>query len=382
MNRNHIFGFIAAAAVLGLIAFVAWRFFEIIPATRHLPPSREARANEYLALDRWLAGMGHHIRKESSGNLATISRADERQIFIQVSLFTWTGEAVEYLIKWIEDGGHLFLSLDNQYWHDEETLIPLNEFGIEVNLDDSSYVRYDPESPNYDNRVSFELSPDVEAMILKNRNGDIKLVQVKHGRGKITVTGRPRFLLSSNLNRAPNSRLALALFGGNAAPNFAADGRITTASEGAWFFIRGTTRVRGLLGNLFTHGNLTVIIVSALVLLAAGFWAVIPVFGLVRGDNERPGKPLRERFLAEGRFLKRYGALELYRDRYITEIKRRLARKEGILGDDEILRRVEEICGKTERDSLMFARIFNGEPFTYREFPKVIVILKTILESI
>jgi hypothetical protein len=111
---------------------------------------------------------------------------------------------------------------------------------------------------------------------------------------------------------------------------------------------------------------------------------VIPFFGPVRENSERPGKSLKERFLAEGRFLKGYGALELYRAAYIREIKRRLARKEGLTAETEILSRAGELWEKSapRRDKRITAKALYGEPFGPRDFGKIITILKTILERI
>ena len=373
MNRNFLIGFAVTVAVLALIVFILSRFLEIYPTTEFSDPSREARINNYLALDRWLESMGHPVRVVQSGDLALVSQAGEKRIFMQSSLFQWTDDAVEYLVRWVEEGGHLFLVQDNfRGWDDELPSPLLEKVEIGIKRESSSYY-FDPESPNYDASISFEFPEGEGALLLKDRNGIVKLVQLQLGKGKLTVTGRPFFLQNWRIGDAPNARLAWALLASDSAAQ---------AAPG-WLFIRGATRVSGLVGSLFRHGNFAVLIVSALVLLVVGFWAVIPRFGLVRGDDERPGKPLRERFLAEGRFLKRYDALGSYRDIYVREIKRRLARKEGLRTNDEIIRyfQGDRGLGIEDRDQL-FARALRREPFTYREFPKMIIILMNILERI
>ena len=379
MNRNFLFGLLAAAAVFLLLAAVFWLLFEIVPRTKHLPPSREARVNEYLALDRWLSEEGIPVRTESSGDLSTVSGAEEKRIFIQASLFRWTDEAAEYLISWVEEGGHLFLVLDNR--EDPEPLSLLEEFGITIDAGTAlPGYHYDPEAPGFDRDASFEIPDEIvqneEAFALKDRTGLSRLVQVRRGGGKLTVSGKPRFLLSPNLGDAPNARLAWALF--------ASDGGLLSSGAGSregWLFIRGTTRDRGLLGSLFRQGNLPVLLMSLLVLLVIGFWTLIPMFGLVRSDNDKPGKSLAERFLAEGRFLKRYGALGLYRDAYVKEIRRRM-RQEGLSTGEETEKRLLATWGKPDRDSRLLVRVLRGEPFKYREFHRIIMIFKTILERI
>jgi len=444
MNRNHLIGFTVAAAALGLLVFFAWFFFELYPATKPVLPSREARVNQYLALDRWLTGMGCPVRTKSSGDLSVISGAKERRIFIQASLFRWTDEAVEYLVRWVEEGGRLIVAFDyheipfnsypsagNHRDDDETSLSLLEAFGIKAEdgagLKDNSDSadNLSGESPDYDHAISFDVSEDEDALCLKDLSGLTRLVQVKRGKGQLIVMGNPRFLVSSCIGNAPNSRLAWALFAANfaanssanvtpnvvpngaanATPEFIRDNKTVNFSGEGWFFIRGTTKVRSLLGSIFRHGNLAALLVSVLVLIIVCFWAVLPMFGLVRRDDERPGKPLRERFLAEGRFLKRYGALKFYRDTYVREIRRRLARNEGlsinnemtdddtindkimddgIILDDSVIWHLSDVLIKAgeKRDNALLVRALRGEPFTYREFPKMIGILKTILERI
>ena len=405
---NYLAGFAAAAAVLGLLAFAAWSFLEIYPKARHLPPSREARMNEYLALDRWLEGMGIPVRLESSGDLALVSKAGEKKIFIQASLFRWNDEAVEYLYNWVREGGDLLLAFD--YYEvplesyrssssgeddEEKCLDLLDKFGITINDEsETDYVENHlsrgqsyKESPDYDQNFSFEVSEAEDALRLKDWTGLTRLVELKSGKGKFTAMGYPLFLHSSSLKDAPNARLAWALFA--SAGNGAVASGESNVSQGC-LFIRGTTRVRGLVGDLFRYGNLAVLLVSLLVLLAVSFWAVIPLFGLVKEDDQEEGKSLRERFLAEGRFLKRHDALGAYCQAYLKEIKRLLAKKEGA-GDDDIKRRLLEICGNPgkkpdkvfdKQDRILLLRFLEGESFPSRSFPRLIEILICIMEKI
>jgi len=384
MNRNHLIGLAVVVAVLGILTFLAWRFLEIHPRQRWVSPSREARANEYLVLDRWLQGLGHPVRVVRSGNLSTISTAEERQIFIQASLFQWTPEAAAALARWIEEGGRLFLALDYQenweFLSNTALLSLLGEFGIEARTGGPGGFRHNPELPfeeaAFGLRFSFEVAQNGDTLTLGYDT--TRLVQVHRGTGSLTVSGRPFFLLSPNIGHAPNTRLAWAIF---AAPD--TTGALAANGQG-WLFIRGTARTQGLLGTLFRHGNLAVVAVSALVLIAVGFWAVIPLFGLIRRDDERPEKPLRERFAAEGRFFKTYGALGFYRDAYIKEIRRRFAGKEEFSSDDELIERALNVLRVTsaEKEGRLLISAFRKEPIKYRDFPKMTAIFKTILERI
>ena len=353
MKRNYLIGVAIAVVVSGLLILVFNIFFEIIPVTKYSSPSREASVNEYLALDRWLTGMGIPVRVENSGDLFMVSQAKEKKIFVQASIFDWTDEAVNYLAGWVDKGGTLLLVLDYPvWWRDEEPIVLLDKFGIRAE----------------------EILPRSHNAI-ENRNGVTRSEQVKRGKGKIVALADSDFMRSTNLDDESNIRLAWALFASEPA-------------ESGWLFIRGKAKVRGLLGTIFQQGNFAVLFVSVLVLLVVCFWAVIPGFGLVKWDSEESSRPLRERFLAEGRFLKSYGALDFYTQAYVREIKRRLAMREGIMGDEESMKRALEIYEgphkkpEDEKSRSLLARAFCKEPFTFNEFPELINVFKTVLERV
>jgi hypothetical protein len=357
VKRNYLIGVAIAAVVSGLLVLVFNFFFEISPITKYSQPSREARVNEYLALDRWLKGMGFPARVETSGDLLMLSQAKEKKVFIQASLFDWTDDAVNYLASWVEKGGTLLLVLDYPvWWRDEEPIVLLDKFGIRAE----------------------EILPRSHNAI-ENRNGVTRSEQVKRGKGKIVALADSDFMRSANLDDESNIRLAWAFFVSDSDPR-------PDNAESGWLFIRGKAKARGLLGTIFQQGNFAVLLVAVLVLLVVCFWAVIPGFGLVKWDNEKSSRPLRERFLAEGRFLKRYGALDFYTQAYVKEIKRKLATREGIMGDEESLSRALEIYEgpykklKDEKGGFLLVKAFNNEPFTFKEFPEMINAFKTVLE--
>jgi len=391
MKRKILIGFAIAAATAGILALFSWRFLETYPRQRWNPPSHEARVNEYLALDRWLQAIDRPVRVLRSGNLATISRAEERQIFVQASLFTWTRGTAAMLIRWVEEGGTLFLVLDHQadweFWDNTALLSLLDEFGIEIQMRGIAGQRHNSGAPAFERGFSFEVLHDEYALAVEDLFGLIRLVQVERGMGRFIVSGGTRFLRSTFIGTTPNTRLAWTLFAADSAPDLRAD--TASGSERGWLFIRGTTRTRGLLGSLFRHGNLITAVVAAAVLLVIGFWAVIPMFGLVRRDDTRPGKPLSERFIAEGRFLKTYGALGFYRDTYIKEIRRHLVKKENLSKesfstDEAMIGHLLAILGKTteDREGKILVSALRKESIKYRDFPKMISIFKTILERI
>jgi hypothetical protein len=103
-----------------------------------------------------------------------------------------------------------------------------------------------------------------------------------------------------------------------------------SADKSGVLFIRGLSGDRQLLGNLAERGNPAALGISIALLIIAGFWMAIPVFGRYRPTPEKLGKPLRERFLAEGRFLKKNRALGKYIETYKKELEHK-NRSRGIV---------------------------------------------------
>ncbi|MDR1863414.1 MAG: DUF4350 domain-containing protein, partial [Treponema sp.] len=135
--RKYLIGFAAGLAILGAVAFTCRQLFEVYAAPEPVPPSREARINPYLALDRWLTDTEHPVRLADSGDYETLAAAGESTIFIQASLFDWSAEAAGFLLSWVEEGGILVLALDYNWVLEEEGLA---EFlaGLGITAADSS----------------------------------------------------------------------------------------------------------------------------------------------------------------------------------------------------------------------------------------------------
>jgi hypothetical protein len=126
------------------------------------------------------------------------------------------------------------------------------------------------------------------------------------------------------------------------------------------------------------RGKLWFMIAAGLVLVVTGFWMVIPVFGRPKNDQERPGRPLEERFLAEGSFLKKFGALDSYLDIYRKEILLK-SRQGNDIAPKDLAGRLAPLCGmdeKTVREALTPRR-----GIKFREFIKQRKILGACLTA-
>jgi hypothetical protein len=213
---------------------------------------------------------------------------------------------------------------------------------------------------------------------MKDPDGFTRLVQIRRGKGKITVTGGCWFMNNYNIKETPNARLAWDLLAGASGAH---------GGDPGVFFIRDFRNPQtgtSLFGRLFERGNFFAPLFSALVLIVAGFWTAFSVFGVVREDASRPGKPLRERFRAEAAFLKRFGALESYLDAYRAEIKRKLLRKEGLKDEDEIVLRAAALSKEAGGDDSIEAvrRAFSASRVRPGDFRKTVILLKSILERL
>jgi hypothetical protein len=391
--RKYLGGFALGLAVLGIIAYVCWSNFEVYDYEGWVPPGPEARSNPYLALDRWLTRTGHPVRLADSGYYETLREAEEQTIFIQASLFDWSSGDAGLLLSWVEKGGILVLALDRRWLFEDDYLAELLE-ELEISAADSSEnrnYRYSGSEPNLDRRIVFEVPVENrDALVMKDSSGFIRLVQIRKGQGKITVTGNGRFMDNYNLKSPQNARLAW---------NLLAERSASPAGEPGVFFIRDFRERRrdetGFFGEIFKKGNLSAPLVSAALLIAVGFWAALSVFGVVREDGARPGKLLRERFLAEGRFLKRFGALNSYLAAYQGEIKRKLLKSEGLQDENEIILRAAELRNEaggmgidtidtidTIKNIETVRQAFSPSPVGMGDFRKRVLLLKSILERL
>ncbi|MDR0314012.1 MAG: hypothetical protein LBI14_10490 [Treponema sp.] len=388
--HKKLLGFIIGLAVIGAAVFIFFNIYEIEDYDKYVPPSREAQLNEYLALDRWLASEGHAVRVENRGNLDLLKDATAEVILIQERLFTWNKGAIDYLDSWVEQGGRLILCVDSYRgrYLNETLQAYLDELGIAFGeeLDElSDLYLYDFNFPTYGRNIilkepepeSEDASLEVNILMLKDVYGYVRLMQFVRGNGTVTVMGTPRFMTTNNLrsepDSQPNTRLSWYLLAHNA--------DITKGTEPAILFIRGVARVDNLLGRVFMLGNFGIIIIAGLILIAIGFWSVLPLFGVIRGNEEKPGKFLAERFLAEGRFLKRFGVLDQYRNTYFREIRRKFMKHEDLSDEEIIVRSANLLKNGSEGIPAVEKAVFPGRQKN-KDFIESIKTLRTILERI
>ncbi|MCL2720771.1 MAG: hypothetical protein FWD47_05475 [Treponema sp.] len=356
-------GIIFFIAMLGLTAY---NFFEIYPSERWIPPSREASSNFYYAMEQWLINTGHTIRKDEFFNTNILDKIDEKVILIEQNYYSYAWiDDYEKLTDWIEQGGFLtiFLYGTNIYNNLDEFTDYLLNYGI--TLEFFSKIRHEPEKkdevsrppydiyyetenkpdtnlknedfkppydrigdfipktiienpfPYFDSNISFSIDDSDfynsnNIISMKDENGIIRLVEIPIGAGSLTITGRPFFIYNYSIGREPNAVLSWKL-----------TAERTSDENNGILFIRGQYRETrsSLFGPIMERGNLYPVIISVILLIILGFWMVIPMFGLVSEEKQRTSRPIKDRFNAEIRFLKKYNALDYYLDVYKREHK-------------------------------------------------------------
>ena len=341
-DRKSLVIFFVVLGMILLVGLFCFTQLEIVPGTRWEGPSREVRANNYFALEKWLAESGIPFRILSMGNLDTILKGPEKTIFVEISRFRWNEDTAK-LISWLEEGGRLYISLDTQANYQ------LADFMKSLGVRPSSFSDYDDDNeddeteetnaikaneneaiketdktaeenpPFLDWQIDFKTSETkapVDRMLVIKSGEETRLVKLEIKKGALIFTGKAYFLHNYRLHSKENVNLAGELF--------------FSAGEQGILFIRALDGERFILGNLSERGNPLALAVSIVLLIIAGFWMVLPAFGRYRPAPEKPGKPLCERFLAEGRFLKKNHALGKYIETYEKELEH-LSRSRGIM---------------------------------------------------
>jgi hypothetical protein len=243
---------------------------------------------------------------------------------------------MDSLASWINGGGNLVVSLDYTPYGEGPPGSFLSGFGVYVEVypfeDEETSGDEDAEAPDaadadgeirrgefsfpdFDHRLRFKIFSPGEGAgyaagqpeTFADHDGNIRLVNIPAEEGRLTVFGDPYFMVNYNLSAETNARLAWSLFG-----------------EGGVLFIRGRRIVKSFFGKFAERGDFVPLLVSLAVLVGAGFWMVIPVFGLVRGGEKSRARPIQERFRAEIRLFKKYRSLSVYLEPYLGELRRKI----------------------------------------------------------
>jgi hypothetical protein len=299
---------------LTLVVLFCATQLERVREDRLTPPSRDAFSNPYLVLDRWMDAAKIGNRVLSEGDIAAVLAGPEKTVFIENSCFDWSETGAPRsraaLTRWMENGGTLVISWDSP---DEDLEDYLEGFGIAEDPGEERFFVEDTSPFNLDRTKGLRVEDEklrgnggVAGVEVLRSAGAVRLVTLPVGKGRLTVTGQAFFLRSFSLRGTDNANLTWNLL-------------LKPGKAGGVLSFRDLGQDRRFFGALLDRGNPAAFLAAAGFLIITGFWMVIPLFGRPRSAPELPGKPLRERFLAEGRFLKKYGALHTRNEIYKPE---------------------------------------------------------------
>ena len=321
MDKQRVYICIAIILFIALVGAVVYNYYEIYPQERFISPSREVFANDFYALDQWLRQTGHNVRIERHYFQGMFEGINEKVVMINSNSLFWFDP--QELISWIEQGGFLIINLS---WHTEGNFHLyefLSNLGIivEYNLETFTETETETETededliPHFQQRISFLIERADNISYINDANGIVRLVEIFIGKGALTVVGTPFFMFNFNIKREVNADLAWKLTAGRFF------GESDENNKGI-LFIREHGRTQpSMLGAIIQRGNLVPIFVSSILLILVGFWSLIPVFGLVSKEKQRTSRPIKDRFNAEIRFLKKYRSLDHYLHVYEREKK-------------------------------------------------------------
>jgi hypothetical protein len=293
--------FISAAIILilALLALLAYNNLEIYENKVYSPPSREIRANNYYAMEKWLKETGHPVRIEKQFTPAKISAIPEKTAVIFATACEWE-DAESYFIPWIKQGNSLVICMDYNFGHeiDKNLMEFLSSYGIEAG-DDSE----NPEADFFHHfyiKINNDINNDIPKFKIDEPDSDVMLAMVLFKEGTLAVTGYPLFMQNRYLDKKVNAYWSWKLTGESAEEN------------GGVLFVREREIEKSMFGKIMERGNLVPLGVSIFLVIILGFWMVIPVFGPVIEGKQKNSRPIRERFAAEISFLKKYKSLDYY----------------------------------------------------------------------
>jgi hypothetical protein len=325
MNRYWLITAITAA-VAAVFGIIIYSNFEIYSDTTAGTISPEAGSNEFLALERWLAGTGRGVRKARGGNFSSVSSGAEKTVYIQAGAFDWRG-AEASLVSWAEAGGALIISVDQEPYEGSDLAVFFSALGVKAETDTrkkDTGEEFLPLLPDFDPQIHFRftdetenISPDIFTM--RDNKGNTALVRISLGKGFITLIGRPLFMVNENLKSEINARLAWTLL--DAGDHLNAGDQPDAGDRRGVLFIRAGKSKQSIFSKLAERGNIVPPVTAVLFFIVTCFWMVIPGFGLVRHESESYEKPITERFRSEIRFLRKYKALSGYIEMYLKELK-------------------------------------------------------------
>lgn len=368
MSREGLWA-IAVTAVIGLGTIWFLLNFEQAPAREWVGMSGDARRNPYLALERLAERMGMPAREVRS--LAELGQLPPEGVLL---LPEPRGELARRerarLLDWAARGGHLVIEA-------EPTRTPdplLDALGVRRKAVRTSGPRKPAEIawPGAARPLRADLPPwqVLEAnapRIAEGTTGGALLLQLAHGKGRVTVINDFAFLQNRAIGAHDHAELAW---------------RIVGASDPASILLVFNNPER-LSFTIWLRENVPAVLVAAAALLILWLWRVAPRFGPIAADPERARRSLLDHLRASGRFLwnagRRTDLAESAREAALRRVSRANPDFASLTGSERAARLANSFgLGPEDAQRLLVPQ----SPRTIPEFVRGIRVLQIIHERL
>jgi hypothetical protein len=355
-------------AILGLLLVLGvgatLLLYERVEEDVERPPSREARENRTLAMQRMLQGRGVQVTAVPALTIEHLAESDT---------ILWLAEDRLELVSrnravadWVGDGGRLLLGLGD--WDHTDPMIgalvaargALPEDGLESSGRAIGPYTHDDEGDPVDVSV---LPQVTDPVLFECSAGEIL--------GIVGGLGAGRIALLADLPRYRNTRVA----GTQGAALFWDVARHLGLGERVLLVYDESTV--GLATLLWRHARPAV--VSFLVLLAVWLWHASRRFGPPIPERERVQRSLLEHVAATGSLLWRQGARDVLLDSVRGAVRHRVAVSRAdwaFLGDEELSIHLAALTDLSPGDVL--AALTGDAPSTPGAFARQITHLQTM----
>lgn len=379
MSRQAIWLCVAAMAIL-LVGWVWFlNSFDRVPVTEREPPQAEARRNRYLALERFLARVQRPVTTFSdakaidllpSGGTLILDRNRSRQL---------NAPRVERLFQWVESGGYLIAGAEPEgindpvlkhlavRWQGGDERERLPEDGVAAEREESQEQPRAVRSPVVPVQIpgtgrtlkirhfgkglqATGRSPEWHAD--SGQRGAV-LLHYAYGKGRITLVAHLHMIADNwRIGEEDHAELIVSLLEryGPAGEVMLAT-RLAVPALGEWLM-----------------ESAWMVVLAVISLLVAWLWRIVPRFGGIETEHERPRRSLSEHLAAVGRFVWRSGGIEHWlgalRAVVLGRVARRHPRVAAMSPVDQALALAQITrLSREEVRFALFGRVRNGREF-------------------
>lgn len=316
MKKNsNIASIIAVSlAIVVILTSAAYQLFEVYKKTVRTNTGEAAKENRFLAMDRWLDLSGHKIRIAEKGDVALLKDAPEDLVLIFTSCFDFTDH--QTIIDLVKQGKKIMIFydrlFDDTYYNLSDELVKIKKnIDEENNKKNNEKVDVKPETDAEKEKEKNNTEDDEDTYSISDKLEDGYFLEI--GDGVINI-GADAYIMENHALENKN----------DIQKAWAYTGALDRDKKGI-FIIRSKNVENGTVWDINNNSALTFwklaaqkgalapLVLSIIALIVFGFWMTLMPFGKYIKEKEIKGKQIRERFLAEGRFYKKYNLLNNYK---------------------------------------------------------------------